>query len=333
MFHLDTSPRITKELLLSKNTQETYFEHYLGVPVKKGLFCSPSIIRVDKQPTCAFYKNKSGILKYKDFAGPTFDFVGAVMFLYDVSYYMALKIIANDFGIIEAEKMEKHPSLIEYTHNEIEITERAKIQVELKDFSEKELKWWGTFGVSLKTLQKFRVYSIKSVFLNGNYHSSSTDSSPIYGYYGEKDSFGNELWRLYMPTKRKYRFLNNWPATMIQGAKRLPKVGKFVVVTKALKDVMSLYEFGVPAIAPNSENLFLTEAQFKKLQSRFENVYLLYDRDLPGVRSAQKIRKDFPDIKVLLMPKVKDFTDYVKRYGTLNTLNLIEEWQKNQNLL
>ena len=31
-----------------------------GVPVKKGLFCSPSIIRSDKKPTCAFYKNKKG---------------------------------------------------------------------------------------------------------------------------------------------------------------------------------------------------------------------------------------------------------------------------------
>jgi hypothetical protein len=28
------------------------------------------------------------------------------------------------------------------------------------------------------------------------------------------------------------------------------------------------------------------------------------------------------------MPKTKDFTDYVKKYGTLKTLNLIEQWQE-----
>ena len=49
MYELDTSSKITKELLLSKNSQETYFEHYLGVPVKKGLFRSPPIIRIDNK--------------------------------------------------------------------------------------------------------------------------------------------------------------------------------------------------------------------------------------------------------------------------------------------
>ena len=65
MYKLDVVPKITKEFLLSKNSQETYFEHYLGVPVKKGLFCSPAIIRNDSKPTCSFYKNKRGVF-YQD---------------------------------------------------------------------------------------------------------------------------------------------------------------------------------------------------------------------------------------------------------------------------
>lgn len=121
---------------------------------------------------------------------------------------------------------------------------------------------------------------------------------------------------------------------MIQGAKQLPKFGEFLVVTKSLKDVMALHEFGIPAIAPNSENLFLTEAQYEKLKLRFTDIYILYDRDLPGVRSANKIRKKFVGLKVLLVPKVKDFTDYVKKYGTLKTLNKIEEWlEKRKSML
>jgi len=113
---------------------------------------------------------------------------------------------------------------------------------------------------------------------------------------------------------------------MIQGAKQLPKEGELVVITKSLKDVMSLYEFGITAIAPNSENLFLTENQYIKLSNKFKEIYLLYDRDLPGVKAANKIRKQFKNIQVLLMPKVKDFTDYVKKYGVLKTLNLVNKW-------
>lgn len=330
MYKLEIAPKVTRELLLSKNSQETYFEHYLGVPVKKGLFRSPSVIRSDANPTCSFYKNKNNILMYKDFAGPTFDFIGCVMYLFNCNYYNALRIIAHDFNIIPIADIPRNPPKIQYTNTVLEKTSKSRIEVELKEFSEKELKWWEGFGISKNTLKKFQVYSVKSIFLNGVYFSSSSESSPIYGYYGGTVSDGTELWRLYMPTKRNYRFLSNWSQEMIQGSKQLPKSGEFVVITKSMKDVMSLYEFGITAIAPNSENLFLTEPQYNKIKSRFNQVYLLYDRDLPGVKSANKIRKKFKEVKVLLTPKTKDFSDYVKKYGIMKTFKLVEEWLKNR---
>ena len=330
MYKLEIAPKVTRELLLSKNSQETYFEHYLGVPVKKGLFRSPSVIRSDANPTCSFYKNKNNILMYKDFAGPTFDFIGCVMYLFNCNYYNALRIIAHDFNIIPIADIPRNPPKIQYTNTVLEKTSKSRIEVELKEFSEKELKWWEGFGISKNTLKKFQVYSIKSIFLNGVYFSSSSESSPIYGYYGGTASDGTELWRLYMPTKRNYRFLSNWSQEMIQGSKQLPKSGEFVVITKSMKDVMSLYEFGITAIAPNSENLFLTEPQYNRIKSRFNQVYLLYDRDLPGVKSANKIRKKFKEVKVLLTPKTKDFSDYVKKYGIMKTFKLVEEWLKNR---
>lgn len=334
MFQLD-SIRITKELLLSRNSQETYFEHYLGISVKKGLFVSPSIIRVDHKPTCSFFKDSQGNLVYNDFAGPKFNFVGCVMYIFNCSYHKALKIIANDFNIVESKNTEKNIRKIEYSGVILSETKSSNIQVEIKDFSKKELDWWNSFGISKKTLDKFKVFSIKSIFLNGYYFSSSSESSPIYGYYGGKNSEGNELWRLYMPTKRSYRFLSNWSSTIIQGAKQLPKTSDFLVVTKSLKDVMSLYEFGITAIAPNSENIFLTEAQYKKVKNRFNKIFLLYDNDLPGIRSMNKIRKKFKDINVLYIPKkfkCKDFTDFVKKYGSLKTLNYIDECKTILNL-
>lgn len=328
MYKLEIAPKVTKELLLSKNPQEMYFEHYLGVPIKKGLFRSPSIIRSDTKPTCSFYKNKNGILMYKDFAGPSFDFIGCVMFLFHCNYYNALRIIANDFNIIPIQNVPKNPPKItEYTHKILEKTSKANIAVEIKNFTQKELDWWKGFGISYSTLKKFNVFSIKSIFLNGNYFNSSSDTVPMFGYYGGTID-GEELWRIYMPTKRTYRFLSNWSQDMIQGAKQMPCSGEFIIITKSMKDVMSLYEFGIPAIAPNTENLFLTKEQYKSLTLSFKDIYLLYDRDLPGVKAANKIRKKFPNINVILMPKTKDFTDYVKRYGESKTIKLIEEWLK-----
>ena len=34
---LEYEPKITKKYLLERQTQETYLEYYLGIPVKKGL--------------------------------------------------------------------------------------------------------------------------------------------------------------------------------------------------------------------------------------------------------------------------------------------------------
>lgn len=327
MFKLDNSPKITKEFLLSKNSQETYFEHYLGVPVKKGLFRSPSIIRNDSKPTCAFYKNRQGILKYKDFAGPTFDFVGCVMYIFDCSYYKALRIIANDFGLIEAPNLEKNITKIEYSGNVLSETKSAIIQVEIKDFSEKELNWWNSFGISKKTLNKYKVYSVKSIFLNGNYFSSSTESSPVYGYFGGVNSEDIELWRLYMPTKRNYRFLSNWNANMLQGSRQVPKSGNHYIISKSMKDTMLLYEFGFISSAPTSENILLSKAQVEKIKSKFtDNLFVFFDNDLAGVRGAHKYKKEHGFKCIFIKRKyAKDISDLYKKVSSSVFWEIVEE--------
>ena len=83
---------ITRELILSRVSEETLMEHYAGAPCKKGLFVSK--LRRDVRPTCAYYRsNKSGRLIYKDF-GDNFagDFVSVVMYKFNCSYYKALQI-------------------------------------------------------------------------------------------------------------------------------------------------------------------------------------------------------------------------------------------------
>jgi len=105
----------------------------------------------------------------------------------------------------------------------------------------------------------------------------------------------------------------------------LPKEGKYIVVTKAMKDVMCLYEFGIPAIAPCSENQFLTKDQYISLCKRFKHVYLLYDNDLPGISAMNKFHKEFPELNCLMLNRndAKDISDYRKLYGYKKTLDLI----------
>lgn len=328
MFSL--APKVTKGLLLEHNSQERYFEHYLGVPVKPGLFCSPPIIRKDRTPTCAFYKTAKGVLKFKDFAGPSFDFVSCVMHIYGCSYYKALQTIANDFGIIK-NNYPKNVALMPYTNSILKETKQSNVQVEIQDYDELTLSWWRKFGILEKTLHKFRVFSIKHVFLNGNYHTSSASNSPIFGYFGGINSDKLELWRIYMPTKIKYRFLNNWKQTMIQGYKQLPKKGSHCFIIKSLKDVMNLSEYGLTAVAPVSENVLISESVYGKLQSRFDsNVIVFFDNDLPGVKGAHRYKKMYPDVRCVFIKRrySKDITDLYKKVSGAVYWTIIEELEE-----
>ena len=116
----------------------------------------------------------------------------------------------------------------------------------------------------------------------------------------------------------------------------LPKSGEYLVVTKSLKDVMTLYTLGVPSIAPISENCFLSESQYNRLKGRFECIIVLYDNDRPGLRAMVSIKKKFPDIIPLWIPweyKAKDISDFYAKYKHDKTVDLIEkakEYIRNQ---
>ena len=318
-------PKITKELILSRFSEEQLMEYYLHIPVKKGLFRSP--LRRDKQPTCSFYRNKSGTLIFKDFAtGQHLNIFDVVQSIFRCDYFKSLRIIANDFGIVRDNALHKNPGKINLNPIKIKDKEISKIQIEVQEFTDGELKWWGKYGISKDILKRFNVYSCKHIFLNDQLFAKSQQHCPIFGYYGKKYQ-GLELWRCYFPKRTSFRFITNWPSKMIQGYDQLPKKGKLLVITKSMKDSMCLYSCGITACAPNSENLFIPDKVLEDLKNRFENIVVLYDNDRPGLYNMAKIRKEHPELTYVFIPKrygSKDISDFYKDHGRKETLNLIK---------
>jgi len=128
----------TKELILNKISQEQLMEHYLGIPVKKGLFKSP--LRQDNKVTCSFYRGTSGTIYFKDFSG---DFVGdvfaVVMRKYSCTFQEAVRIIGNDFGLVQNDFLVKHDPKLQYTGSKLEERTETIIQVEIRQFQQYEL--------------------------------------------------------------------------------------------------------------------------------------------------------------------------------------------------
>ena len=321
-------PKITKEFLLSKINQESIMQYYTGQDVNsKKLFTS--VLRKDNHVTCSFYKSKSGILYMHDFAtNEHLDCWNIVMQLYNCNYYDALNIIAQDFGFVEGtHKNVSPPKLV----NDLKETESSKIQVQIKDFTEKELEWWNQFGISKKLLKKYHVFSLQHVFLNGQLKFTSSEQCPIYGYYFGKDKNHEEKWKIYFPMRQEFRFLNNVSKKTLQGYHQLPKTGDLLVITKSMKDCISLYGFGIPACAPNSETLFVNDKQLEEFKQRFKHILVVYDQDKPGKHNMWLIRKQHPELNFFTMPKdlAKDFTDSVQLVGVDKMKELVNQFMSN----
>ena len=320
---------LTKEFILSRINEEEIWSHY-GVPITKGLFCSP--LRKDKNPTCSIYRNKAGRLIMKDFgtnwSGDCFAFVSE---LFNASFYETLIVIANDFNLIKTD-IRKNKAKLEYTGEKIEENSAAIIQVEIRPFQDYELEWWAKYGITEETLKKYKVFSCKNVWLNGNMFHLEKEGQLVFGYYGGiKD--GIELWRIYFPKRKnaKWKFIANWPSSKIQGAKQLDtKNTDLLVVQKAMKDLMVMHEYGIPSIAPNSENTPISDKTLAKLKSKYKTIVYWFDNDNPGKEAMGRVKEKHPDIICYCLPDdcEKDISDYRKKHGKKATDKLIEEFKQ-----
>ena len=328
MEFISLKPKITKDFILSKINQESIMQYYTGLDVSsKKLMLSP--FRVDNHFTVSFYKSKSDILYLHDFAtNEHINCFQAVMKKFGVNFYEALDIIAKDFGLIEGNNDLKVKPL---NIQPLKETESSRIQVQIKNYSNEELEWWKQFGISIKTLKKFHVFSIEHVFLNGELKFSSSKQCPIYGYYFGKDKNGIEKWKIYFPLKTEYRFLNNLSKKVLQGYHQLPKSGKLLVITKSMKDLMAMYEFGIPAVSPNSETLFIDDKKLEEFKKRFKHILVIYDQDRPGKHNMWLIRKQYPELNYYFLPwyLAKDFTDSIKLVGIENMKEYVNEFMSN----
>mgnify|MGYP000773108075 CR=1 FL=1 len=131
--------------------------------------------------------------------------------------------------------------------------------------------------------------------------------------------------RIYRPLADKYtKWRNNLTENDIQGFKQLPKTGDILIITKSMKDVMCLYEMGIPAISPSSESTFIPDKALEQLKKRFKRIIIMFDRDEAGVRYLRKIslKTGLEGLLINKKFKAKDISDAIKA----NDFETIKNW-------
>ena len=116
-----------------------------------------------------------------------------------------------------------------------------------------------------------------------------------------------------MPKKKdigKPKFMGNYPANKIQGLNQLVP-GDTLVVQKSLKDAMLMHEYGIPSIAPGSENTPIPDALLEKLKKVFQRIIIVMDNDGPGLAAEERMKEKHPELEYYHLPETaaKDFSD------------------------
>ncbi len=319
---------LTVERILSKISEVDIFAYYCSSFKQLGKsFCSE--LRQDNKPGVSIILWK-GKLLYKDFAHPdhTFDCFGYVMAAYNCSFYSALRIIDNDFGLnlsSRKEEMQFTRGYLGYQSNiKVEDKKVTIIKKKTRSWKRKDAAFWSQYLISKKTLIKFAVTPISHYWINDSRFTCKLS----YAY-----KIGNK-YKIYSP-REEVKWMSNTNAKQIQGYAQLPKEGDLCIITSSLKDVMCLFEMGIPAIALQSEMQMPTSKIIEELRQRFKKVAVFYDNDFtnpnnPGQTMAKKICKKYYPMSNIYLPEdyeVKDLSDYIAKFKSTEGLKTLIDIQ------
>lgn len=292
---------ITLDYILSRVSEYDIYARYIGQFKIGFIYNSP--FREDKNPSFGIFRSrKTGKLLFKDHGNGQCGDVIKFVELYTglTNYNDILKRIVTDLSIKNNTKLK--------STKEYEPTETV-IGIVRQDWTDIDKQYWSQFGITLDTLNKFNVSSIKYYLCNGIVKGIYKEDNPMFAYK-VYDHF-----KIYRPLADKYtKWRNNLSEADIQGFQQLPEKGELLIITKSLKDVMCLYEMGIPAVSPSSESTFIPNKALEVLKKRFKRILICFDRDNPGIKNMRKISLK-TGLKCFLVHrkfKAKDISDAIK---------------------
>ena len=338
------------QILLSTNKGLDVFKYFLGSRFSRVGKSFKSPFYNDNKASCYVYLDKkSNIYKFKDFgdaeySGDCFFFVGKI-FGYSCEdrsdFYKILEVIDLELSLNTVGQELKIQNIIENNKGTVLLankiksihdgfeTAKNKLPIQYKDFTIRELDYWGKYGIKLDTLKRYNVQSIESY--NGiskdgrEFLLTSSPEQPIYGYQGRRYT------KLYRPfSKLRFLYTGEITENYIFGFEQLPVRGDILFITGGEKDVLSLASHGLNAICLNSETAHIPKNLLRGLNYRFKHITLLYDVDDTGKNSMDKLTKEYKSFKInsLLLPlagtkQEKDVSDFFRLKHTSEDLMML----------
>lgn len=316
MYSTTTAKTMGFKDLLAQIDDYSIFSYYMG-EFKVGQLMNSPLRSNDKMPSFAVFRAKNGNLLFKDHGtgecGNAFKFIK----LY-TGITTNLELERELLRIVR--KTNPNSGIRTVTHSSKDGAGDTDIGIVRQPFTKVDKEYWKQFHISLDTLKKFNVFSIKYFLCNRVVRGTYKEDNPMYAYK-VYDKF-----KIYRPLASKYtKWRTNLTSRHVQGLAELPQEGgNLLIITKSLKDVMCLYEMGFYAISAASETTFIPEDIIQSLRTKWKHIVILYDRDRTGMFKAREYSKQYGFDAIFVNKKYhsKDISDAVK----LNGFNEIKDW-------
>ena len=296
---------------------------YLGITQIPCVIQSP--LRSDNRPSFGLYSPDGTHINYIDFGtkdkGTTLTLLSK---MWNTDTYNTIKkindeigLISNSRGIITLNKSNNRVVVKKSTSTDL----KCKIR-EWKDY---DIKYWESYGISLKWLKLAEVYPISHKIIVKNNHSYIFKADKYaYAYVEHKE--GKVTIKIYQPLNKKYKWSNKHDKSVISLWTKVPEYGDKICICSSLKDALCLWaNTGIPSLSIQGEGYSMSKTAIDELKRRYKKVYILLDNDITGLLDGVKLAEETGFINIIL-PQFeggKDVSDLMKAKGKEAFLKII----------
>ena len=259
----------------------------------------------DKKPSFWSIVRSDGSIYFRDpprgYRGDCFNLV-QIMFM--LTFIEALEKINIDFklnlGLNYEINHDYQKTLIERPKTLPDKKKLIFLQYDTREWNHRDSQYWLRSGVSLSLIRKYKIVAAKQLFVN----TLPFETDLHYSYVWHTHEHYIKFYQPFKPYDKKWRA--NTIGEFWQGELFLPNKGKQLIIQSSQKDGMVVENlFNIPFVADNTENVNPLKEKLELFESRFDEIFVLYDNDEAGITNSEELCTE-RKYKNIILPKYND---------------------------
>ena len=313
----------TVKEIMDRVSQADLLAHYFNITSLPVLINSP--LRDDKHPSFSIYSPDGEKVKFIDYATKDRgDIYTLMQRSFNLSFPEVMRMIGKEKKFKKSSNISLNatPSLGKKfpTHTS------SDIKVKVREWQEHDIAYWESYGISLPWLKYAEVYPIShKIVYKDNERYVFPAAKYAYCFVERKED--KVTLKVYQPFSKNHKWSNKNDASVVGLWTKVPEKGQKLCVCSSLKDALCLWaNVGIPSIYVQSETTTMSETAQKVLRERYEELYVCFDNDAPGIIDAENfsLQTGFQNIVLPPFEGGKDISDLFKARGKEEFIKIVK---------